>query len=126
MAYLHSPAYNVAFASLLPLVPQPRTDATVQPVLHSHAVSGTVHEQGAFIVLLYSMFEDAAQLQALYAQLTLTSALQAPGTWWLPDHAFTWRRYNGLVVRPEMGQDIKRDNYFIRDGSFLIKNLVAL
>lgn len=126
MAYLHALGYNAAYASLTPLVPQLRTDATVQPVQRSYGLSGVIHHQGGYIDLLYSAFGDTVEVQTLYAQVGLTNALQAQGTWFLPDDAYVWRLYNGIVARPEQGADIRRNNYFIRDVTIRVIRLVEI
>ena len=125
MPYLHALGSNIAQGSLVAINPQPRTEATTQPVLRSEAVSGAIHEQGLFIELLFSAIFTDTEYQTLLAQLGLTNALKAEGTWYLPDHQYTWRRYNGVAVRPQMGVDVRRTDYYIRDVTIRIKNLVA-
>jgi hypothetical protein len=126
MDYLMENGYNIAQVDLDAIVPQPRTDSTVQAVQRSYGVSGVVHEQGLWIPLQWSSLGTVASYQALLAQLGLTSALQAEGTWYLPDHEYTWRRYNGIAIRPAQGDDIRRSNYFISDVTIRVIKLVAL
>lgn len=124
--YLMENGYNQAQIDLDVIVPQPRTDSTVQAVQRSHSVSGVVHEQGLWIPLSWNSLGTVAIYQTLLAQLGLTSALQAEGTWYLPDHEYVWRRYNGLAIRPAQGEDIRRTDYFIRDVTIRVIRLVAL
>lgn len=127
MAYLVKTGHGVAQVSLEVMVPQPRTDATVQPIQRSYSASGAVHQTGAYIELLWSMLETAAQYTTLLAQFGLSATvLNANVTVYVPNSVYTFARYNGVAHLPLQGSDIKRADYFIRDVTILVKNLVAL
>lgn len=124
--YRVATGHGVALGSLAVIVPQPRTDATVQPVLRSDAVSGAVHEQGLFIDLLWSALFTATEYTTLLTAFGLTSVLYANVTVYIPNAAFSYARYNGVAIKPHMGTDIRRTEYYIRDVTIRIKSLVAL
>lgn len=124
--YRVATGHNIALGSLTAVDPQPRTDATTQAVMRSDAVSGAVHEQGLFIDLLWSAIFTATEYQALLDQFGVGAALNANVTVYVPNFEYTYARYNGVAVRPEQGVTVRRTDYYIRDVTIRIKNLVAL
>lgn len=127
MPYLLENGHGVALVDLDAIVPQPRSDSVTQVVQRNQSASGAVHEIGLFIVLQWSMIADAAEYQALLDQFALDSTnLTSSVTVYVPNFEYTWTRYNGTAVRPQQGVTIKRADYFIRDVSIIVKNLVAL
>lgn len=123
--YRAATGHDIALASLVAVNPQPRTDATVQPVLRSDALSGAVHEQGLFIALQWSAIFTAAEYQALLTQFGLGTALSANVTVYVPNFQYIYTRYNGVAVRPEQGVDVRRTDYYIRDVTIRIIKLVG-
>lgn len=125
MAYLLETGWNVALASLVAIVPQPRSDSVTQAVQRNQSASGLIHEIGLYIVLQWSMLDPASEYQALLDQFGLDGInLTNQVTVYVPDYEYVFRRYNGIAVRPQQGQTIRRSDYFIRDVSIVIKNLV--
>lgn len=118
--------HGVALGSLVAVNPQPRTDATTQPVLRSDAISGAIHEQGLFIDLLWSAIFTASDYAALLDQFGVGAALNANVTVYVPNYEYVYTRYNGVAIRPEQGASVRRSDYYIRDVVIRIKNLVAL
>lgn len=118
--------YNVALLSLAPILWQPRTDSTVQAVVREYAISGSIHESGLFIALLYSAFDDPTDYAAQVAQFDLTANLTRQITLYCPDEQFVWHRYNGLIAKPSQGDDVKRSDYFVKDAVFLVTRLFQL
>lgn len=126
MIYKFALGYNVALASMTPFLWQPRTDSTVQPVLRSYGISGAVHEQGLYIPLLYSAFDDPSDYLDQLTQLDLAANLTREITLYCPNEAFVPTRYNGIVTRPMQGEDVRRSGYFLKDVTFTVNRLVAL
>lgn len=116
---------DIALASLVAVNPQPRTDATTQPVLRSEGVSGAVHEHGLWIALQWSAIFTDAEYQALLTQFGLGTALTANVTVYVPNFQYIYTRYNGIAVRPQQGVDVRRTDYYIRDVTIRVKNLVG-
>lgn len=121
--YRHENGYGIALVDLDLIVPQPQ-GGFVQPVQRNPSASGVVHEQGLFAPLRYNVL-TVAKYTALLTQFGLSSVLQAEGTWYLPNHAFVPARYNGIVVRPQLGVDLRRA-IFLKDITFMVIKLVAL
>ncbi len=124
--YRVATGHGVALGSLVAVNPQPRTDATTQAVLRSDALSGAVHEQGLYIALQWSAIFTASDYAALLDQFGVGAALNANVTVYVPNFEYVYTRYNGIAVRPQQGIDVRRTDYYIRDVTILIKNLVAL
>lgn len=122
--YKQADGYNVALVSLSTITPQPQSHG-VQGVQRYHAVSGEVHEQGLFIVLRWNVL-SVTQYQTLLTALGLLNALTNQITIYAPNHNFTYQRYNGIVVRPENGTDLRRAGHFLNDIAILVTHLAAL
>lgn len=106
-------------------VPQPRTDATVRPVVRTDSASGLIHELGLYIALQYSSL-TVAKYQTLLSQLGLSATVTTNQvTIYVPNQIYTWTRYNAIVRLPEQGVDIRR-GYFLKDVTFIFNRLVAL
>lgn len=117
--------FNVATASMAILVPQPRSTG-VQMTKRTFSASGQIYEQSPYIELLFSVQPTAYAYQQLLAKFDLNVFINKGVTVYIPDEQFFWQRYNGIAVRPEMGKDAKRENYFIRDIVILVKHLELL
>lgn len=126
--YKAAVGHGVALVSLIDLIPQPRTDATTQPVQRNDSASGAVHEQGLWIALQWSYLDSGVEYAALLDQFGLgaDAVPQANVTIYVPNFEFVFTRYNGIAVRPHMGQDVRRSAQFIRDVSLIIKHLSVL
>lgn len=126
MPYKVATGHGVALGSLNTIVPQPRADIVVAPVQRNYAVSGAVHEQGLFIDLQWSVLDPVSEYTTLLTAFGLTSVLFANVTVLVPNHAYTDTRYNGIAIRPQQGVEIRRSEYFIRDVTIRVIQLVAL
>lgn len=126
MAYKVATGHGVALGSLATIVPQPRADITVAPVQRNYAVSGSVHEQGLWIDLQWSMLDPVSEYTTLLTAFGLTSVLFANVTVLVPNHVYADTRYNGIAIRPQQGVEIRRSEYFLRDITIRVIQLVAL
>lgn len=124
MPYLVLAGHDQPLEDLLPVDPQPRTEG-LQYTRRQYAASGIVIDENPFVELLWSMLDPAAEYQALLAQFDLTTATTAPVSVYVQDEYYNWILRNGTAVKPFIGSDGKRDNYFLRDFTILIKNLQA-
>lgn len=124
--YLLENGHGVALIDLDAIVPQPRTDATVQAVQRNESASGSVHEIGLFIVWQWNVL-PVALYQGLLDQTGLDGTnLTSSVTIYVPNFEYVFTRYNATAVRPLQGRDIRRSQYFVHDVSMTFKNLVAL
>lgn len=112
---------NQALVDLVAIDPQPRS-AGVQATRRTYAADGTVHDEGLFVELVYDVLEDATALDDLLDQFGLDAATTANVTIYAPNQLHVYTRYNGLAVRPET----RRNNYFLRDVTIVVRDLAAL
>lgn len=122
--YRFADGHNVALGSLALIVPQPASPG-VQVVRRDEAVSGVVHEQGLWIPLNYNKL-TVAKYQALNTLFGLASALENDITIYCPNFQYVSTRYNGKIIRPEQGVDIRRTSHLLSDVTYRVINLVAL
>ena len=123
--YRASGGHGVALVSLTVLNPQPASIG-FRNTERSYGLSGAVYEQAPYIELNWSMVEDATQYGNILSAFGLTSVLYANVTVYIPNANYAYARYNAVSVRPMIGQDGGRSNFFLRDFTILLKNLVAL
>ena len=124
MSYKIATGYDVALVSLADMVPQPRSTG-IQYTRRTFGGDGSVYEEGPYIPLEFSMLESAAQYLALLTQFGLHDRLTNGVTVLIPNDFYAETRYSGLAVRPQIGQDGQRRDYFLRDFTLLIKTLVV-
>jgi hypothetical protein len=122
--YRVKPAHNQPLVDLVVLDPQPRS-VGIQVTRRTYAASGVVYEEGLYVELVYSMIENATQYQAILTAFGLSSLVSANVTLYAEDQTFAAKRWNGRVVRPDIGRNGARENYFLRDVVFLVKDLTA-
>jgi hypothetical protein len=122
--YLVATGHDVALGSLSAIVPQPRTIG-LQHTRRQFAASGIVIDELSYVELLFSMLETVAQLQALLTQFGVLTATTADVSVYVQDENYDWQVYNGVAVKPLIGVDGHRQEYFLRDFTILVKSLQA-
>lgn len=120
--YLLQLGHDVTLNNTHVIVPQPRSPG-VQVVTRSVGVSMVRHETGLWIPLRWNVL-NVTHYQALIEAFGLETALEADVSVSVPDFQYDFRFYNGTAIRPEQGQDIRRDGHFLKDITILIVNLV--
>lgn len=110
-----------ALIDLVAIDPQPRS-AGVQATRRTYAADGTIHDEGLHVQLVYDVLETATALDDLLDQFGLDVATTANVTIYAPNQLHVYARYNGLAVRPE----VSRNNYWLRDVTIVVRDLVAL
>lgn len=124
--YLVAQTHDQPFANLNVITPQPYSPG-VQIVQRNLAVSGKAKDVGLWIPLQWDVIDTATVYSTLLGLFGLSASVtEAEVTIWCPDRLFTFNRFNGLAVLPQPGDDVQRANYFIRDLTIRVKNLVAL
>ena len=121
MSYLVKTGHGEALVDLLAIDPQPAS-AGVKASRRTYSADGAIHDEALYIVLEWSVVEDATALDDLLTQFGLDSATTANVTVYCPNQLHVYTRYNGTAQRGE----VSRNNYFLRDVQIIIKNLVAL
>lgn len=109
--YLIAIGHDVALEELDPITPQPGSEG-VRPMRRTYAADGSVHEEGLYIDLAFGE-HPAATYGALLAQFGLDSAPVAAVTLYAPGQDYSFVRWNGYAVLPEIGRDVRRRGYFV-------------
>lgn len=123
--YRVATGHGVALLSLAAVAPQPASSG-FKHTERSYGLSGAVYEQAPYIELVWTMLETPTQYTTLLGQFGLTSVLYADVTVYIPNADYAYTRYNAVAVKPQIGADGQRENYFLRNFVIVLKNLVAL
>lgn len=125
MPYLLGLGHDVDLEDLLPLDPQP---ATVGYLFgrRSYAASGAVIDELPHVEYLYSALEDAEMYQSLLSQTGLLVATTALVTVYVQDENYEWSLFNGRIVKPLIGTDGQRSNFWLNGFTFLVHSLRAI
>lgn len=116
--------YDVDASSLNLFNPQPRS-LGIRYTRTTYMGGGHPYNEGPYIELLWSALETETQYQSILAQAGLDTRNSGPVTCWIRDEMWNYARYNGLAVRPLIGQDANWE-FFPKDITLLIKNLRLL
>lgn len=120
--YLVKNAPNTALVSLDTMAPQPRSRG-VQFARTTYAGNGKAYKEAPFIILEWSVIEDATAYAALLTQFGLAAGTYSNAvTVYVPGNLRAFTRYNGTAILPE----VNHDNYFLRDVQIVVNGLVAL
>jgi hypothetical protein len=119
-----SAGHDEELDDLTVISPQPRSIG-VQSTRRTYGVDGTVLDEGRYVEIEFSYSEDPTAYAALLTLFGVQNTLTNLVTVYVPDERYAWTRYNGTAVRPEIGRDVTRTNYFIRNITILIKDLEA-
>lgn len=123
--YRWAPGWNVAYADLFLVNPQP-TSPGLKATERTWGLSGAVFEQGPYAEWIYAVLPSEAELQALFAQVALTDTLSAQVTINTRKKGYSYARFNAIVASPQIGTDGQWDQFFPRGFVFLFTHLVAL
>lgn len=123
MPYLWAPGHDVALEDLLVVIGQ-CSSIGMQFARRQYAASGIVVDELPYIELNFSTL-NISRYQSLLTQIDLLTATTGPVSVYIPDQNFNWVLRNGTAVKPEIGTDGQRTNYWLKDFTFLVKNLQA-
>jgi hypothetical protein len=113
--------HDVALASLTVMDPQPMSPG-VQFTRRLYFGDGSVLDQGFYAEWIYNVVDSAAQLSSILTPMGLMAAQSALVTIHTRNQLFQYKRYNGTAIRPEANWE----NYFDRNVTIIIRNLVGL
>lgn len=117
--------HDVDLVDLVPIVPQP-TSGGVRTTRRTYAADGSLYEEASYCELIFNVLNDAEMYQDLINMFGVLYALTAPVTIYVRDPVWTPFRYNGTAIRPETSKDMEWSNYFPRNITILIRDLVLL
>lgn len=121
--YAVGDGHNIPASFLTRLDPQP-AGGYVKITRRSHSDNGKLLDEALFTEMEYSALGSAADYQDVLTGWGVLSAIENEVTIMARDAAMRWKRYNGTVVRPEMGKDVQWSSFFVRNVKILIKDLV--
>lgn len=121
--YRAAEGHGVALGSLTVISPQPKNGEV--RALRSYGDTGA-QERALHCAFVWDVLESEAAYLAVLAQFGLDDALYANVTIYTRNEVFTWQRFNGIAIQPEIGQDAGWGNYFMRNVVIVIKDLEAL
>lgn len=122
--YRASAGLNIALASLTRFSPQPRSSG-VQVTKRTFVGSGPPIDQGLYVVLQWAALGKVATYQAILTQLGILGATGGDVTVYVRNQVWTYARYNGVALQPQIGQDADW-NIFPRNISVVVKDLLAI
>lgn len=106
------------------LLPVKCSTMGLQYTRRQFAASGAVIDELPYIELNFSTI-NITRYQALLTQFGLLVAITAPVSVYVQDQNFDWILRNGTAVKPEIGTDGRRQNYWLKDFTILVKSLRA-
>ena len=115
--------HDVALVDLDLLDPQP-TSTGVQATRRVYAASGAIVEEGYYIELVWNVIPSPAVWNSILNQFGVGGEFTAEVTVRVPNKGFAFTRYNGTAVRPDIGKEVVREGYFIRNVKLLVRDLV--
>ena len=125
--YRVADGHDVILGSLAVLVPQPRSKG-IETTRRTFAPDGSVYDEGRFVQLEWTMLPDQATLATIW---TAFGVYQSPininsnlVTVYVRDEMFLWVRMNGTAIRPNPGKDMAWKDYFPRQITIMVKDLV--
>lgn len=124
-AYAVADGYDAAIDELVALDPQPAMRG-IEVTRRIHAPNGGVRDEELYAWLEWSALGSVSEYQSVLTQLGLLDALTNRITISLRDEHFTWRRYNGIAVKPQIGVDGEWSQFFPRGVRVLVKFLEVI
>lgn len=123
MPYLVAAGHDEPLEDLDPIIGQCSTEG-LQYERRQYAASGAVIDELPFVEFNFSTL-IVSRYQALLTQFGLLTAKTAPVSVYVQDENYDWILRNGTAVKPLIGTDGKRTNYFLRDFTILVHSLQA-
>lgn len=115
--------HDVALVDLDLLVPQPRS-GIVKATRRTTSGNRKILDEGLYLELRYNVLGSPATYSSLLTQFGVNgSNTTRDVTIYGVEYQFAYNRFNGVAVRPQLGEDADYDNFFIRDIIFLITDL---
>jgi hypothetical protein len=111
--YLVGIGHDVAPEDLATLDPQPRCPGKI-PTRRQNGISGRVLDEAPYLPFYYDVIPDGPEYRAILAQWGLSSDNTAEVSIAAIDENYDDAVYNGIAVKPELGTDGQRDNFFLR------------
>lgn len=122
--YQIATGFDQTLGSLADIDPQPMSPG-LQYARRQYAASGKVIDELPMIPLLFDLPLTVDQVNALYTQFGFASANTSQISIYIPLEDGTSILRNGVAVKPLPGEDGRRQGYFVRGLTILVKQLRA-
>ncbi len=126
--YRVAQGHDVILGSLNVFSPQPTAEG-VQATRRTNAASGDVYDEAKYVELVWTVVETPTELDTILDYFGMGGVPilhQADVTVYVRNELYIFTRYNGVAVFPQLGRDLRWKNYFPRNLTMLIKNLVLV
>jgi hypothetical protein len=122
MFYKVAEGHDIPDIDLELLDPQPR-GIPATPVKRQYGADNTLHDQGLYTEFHFDHIDGETAYVALLQQFGLDDQDTNNVTITCRDRRFQAVKYNGVALLPEPLQDMKWQNFFVRDVVITIINL---
>lgn len=96
---------------------------SIQIAERNYGIAPAVHDQGNFVVLHWDVINQESDYINILDLFGLLVDKTSNVTVYVKNERFQWTLYNGTAFLPEIGQDAKWSNYFIRDLNLYVCDL---
>jgi hypothetical protein len=126
MTYKIATGHDVALLSLVALIPQPRC-AGLMFARRTYAADGSIFQEKAYQEWVFDVL-NVTDYQALCIACGIgtSGVLSAQVTIQGLDAFYNFTRFNAIVVRPNIGSDGQRSNFYLRNFTLLFRDLVEI
>lgn len=123
-SYKVADGHDIAFGSLNLIVPQPSSNG-VEATRRTYSANGEPFDEGLFIELRWNIVGQSDRLNTILAFFGLNGDdMTNEVTISVPEGPIlAYNKFNGLAIRPEIGRDIRRRDFALRELIILVKNL---
>lgn len=121
MIYKVHSGHNIADLLLNTIVPQPRTKG-IQFGRRQYNGVGGIDDDLPYIDFMWNV-SNVARFQSVLLQFNLISLDYGDVTVKILDKRMSEVRRNGIVIFPFMGEDVDREDFFIRDLILTVHSL---
>jgi len=121
--YKYGLGWNLAEGALTKFNPQPRSIGVKVTRRSFH--SNGVYDEGLYVELLWSALENEVDYQNILIGFDLLNVDSNLVTIYCRDQFFRYKRYNGMVYRPLIGEDVDW-NFFPENLVLTIRDLILI
>lgn len=124
--YAVYPGHDAPATLLERLDPQPQVSG-IEITRRSFGHNRKLLDEFLFCYLKYNVVGSYTIYRSILDQLNILDNDESDVTITLKSkEGLEWGRYNGRVVKPQLGEDIRPERFFLRDLQILVKHLTKL
>lgn len=104
--------------------PQPKCEG-IQVTRRTRNPDKTLTDEAPYVEFIFNMVPDVAAYQSILTQFGVISATTNDVTIKVRDQTFAAANKNGTAEQPQIGPDVRWNNYFPRNVKLLVRDLAA-